>query len=157
MPEGAVSSTALSLTLPAGAARASDVWLIKIADAATARPFGLVSTASELSADGTFGLWDGQRFLLPSDALDPTRTYTLILSIRDGGPYDLNPTGGAILDPCVVGFRTDPTATATPAGGGGGGCALGLLGPGGLSSGARVLPSPLLLGLPLLFLARRRR
>ena len=146
VPAGAVTSAALRVTLPAGAVRVSDLVLVKIADAATAQPFRLVSTASDLAADGTFGLWDGQRFLLPSEVLGSTRTYTLILSIRDGGPYDLDPTAGAILDPSVLGIRTAPTPTATPATrGNGGGCNTGFA------------PLALLLGVPLGLLLRKRR
>ncbi|WP_352424839.1 Synerg-CTERM sorting domain-containing protein [Aminomonas paucivorans] len=146
VPEGGVVSLALNLTLSAGAGRVSDLALVKISDAATARPFALVSSPSGLAADGTFGLWDGQRFLTPSDVLEGGRSCTLILSIRDGGPYDLDPTPGALLDPCVLGFRPAPTATTTPTPRRfGGGC------------NAGSAPLALLLGMPLSFLLQKRR
>ncbi|EFQ24814.1 hypothetical protein Apau_2407 [Aminomonas paucivorans DSM 12260] len=146
VPEGGVVSLALNLTLSAGAGRVSDLALVKISDAATARPFALVSSPSGLAADGTFGLWDGQRFRTPSDVLEGGRSCTLILSIRDGGPYDLDPTPGALLDPCVLGFRPAPTATPTPTPRRfGGGC------------NAGSAPLALLLGMPLSFLLQKRR
>jgi len=124
--------------VPSGATRPSQIVLAKILDAETARSFVLATSAAELTAtEGRFAVAYGGVILGAGEVLDSSRTYTILLSIRDNGLFDADSASGSILDPCVAG----PSQSG---GGGGGGCS------------AAFFPSAILLGVPVIFLLRKR-
>jgi Synergist-CTERM protein sorting domain-containing protein len=125
-----------SLT-PGSALKVSQFPMVKVLDASTARQFTLATSVAQLtSGEGRFAIAHNGVILGAETTLQPSLSYTILFSIRDNGNYDLDSTAGSILDPCV-GVMSSTSS-------GGGGCSVALF------------PSAILLGVPAIFLFRKR-
>ncbi len=127
-----VISGIFGLSLPPTAARVGDLSLLFWTEGNLFRFLTRADDVAGLRRDGTFAILneDGETFLTAETPLDPTRSYCLILSVRDDGPFDADPTPGSILNAPIFWVGAEITPTALPSSArSGGGCALGLAAP----------------------------
>jgi len=154
IPPGSRGTAAFSgLTLP-GRTTPSRLSIVRIGGDGTARSLVPANSPAELGREGRFAVAEGNRILGPEDSLRPGSSYTILLSLWDGGVCDLDPAPGSLVEACVLWGTSLAVEAAPPAGTSRGATAGERAGEGGCA--ALPCPGAVLLGLPLLFLARRR-
>jgi len=120
--------------------KVSDVKALKVLNdtAADAVAFKQVYAAKDL-ADGTFAVVKNDKKTIRAAGETVAADDYILLAIKDGGKFDLNPAKGVISDPS---FAACPPATPqpTPSGSSGGGCSVG-----GFAPAALLLVAPLFL------------
>jgi hypothetical protein len=141
------------LTLP-GRTTPSRLSIVRIGGDGTARSLVPANSPAELGREGRFAVAEGNRILGPEDPLRTDGSYTILLSLRDGGVCDLDPAWARWWRPASSGGRPRGRGRGVAAGISRETTAGERAGAGGLRGAPR--PGAACRALPLLFLTRRR-